>query len=208
MRLHLVRHGETDINASGRLQGTTNSTLTDRGHAQARELALASLAWNPIAVYSSPLQRARGVASAIADLSGLPVTDEPRIIEMEMGDLEGVTVQEMRDGWPELYQGWRRDASSVTMPGGESLGDVQRRAMAAINEIDERYGPNDTVIAVTHNFTIRCIVASVIDLPLANINHMDLSLGSRTTITSGRRGRRLATFNAVDHLAPANRTSY
>lgn len=208
MRLHLVRHGETDINASGRLQGTTNSTLTSRGRAQARELAVASLTWNPVAVYSSPLQRARGVASAIADLSGLSVTDEPRIIEMHMGDLEGVTVQEMRDGWPDLYQGWRRDASSVTMPGGESLGDVQLRAMAAINELDERYDADDTVVAVTHNFTIRCIVAAVIDLPLANINHMDLSLGSRTTITSGRRGRRLAAYNAVDHLTPANRTSY
>ena len=208
MKLHLVRHGETDINASGRLQGTTNSTLTPRGRAQARELAVASLTWDPVAVYSSPLQRARGVAGAIADLSGLSVTDEPRIIEMEMGDLEGVTVQEMRDGWPDLYQGWRRDASSVTMPGGESLGDVQRRAMAAVNELDERYDADDTVIAVTHNFTIRCIVAAVIDLPLANINHMDLSLGSRTTITSGRRGRRLAAYNAVDHLTPANRTSY
>ncbi len=208
MKLHLVRHGETDINASGRLQGTTNSTLTPRGRAQARELAVASLTWDPVAVYSSPLQRARGVAGAIADLSGLSVTDEPRIIEMDMGDLEGVTVQEMRDGWPDLYQGWRRDASSVTMPGGESLGDVQRRAMAAVNELDERYDADDTVIAVTHNFTIRCIVAAVIDLPLANINHMDLSLGSRTTITSGRRGRRLAAYNAVDHLTPANRTSY
>ncbi|MDE2788525.1 MAG: histidine phosphatase family protein [Chloroflexota bacterium] len=208
MRLHLVRHGETDINASGRLQGTTNSTLTPRGQAQARELAVASLTWDPVAVYSSPLQRARGVAGAIANLSGLSVTDEPRIIEMDMGDLEGVTVQEMRDGWPDLYQGWRRDASSVTMPGGESLGDVQLRAMAAINELDERYDADDTVIAVTHNFTIRCIVAAVIDLPLANINHMDLSLGSRTTITSGRRGRRLAAYNAVDHLSAANRTGY
>ena len=208
MKLHLVRHGETDINASGRLQGTTNSTLTSRGMAQARELAVASLTWDPVAVYSSPLQRARGVAGAIADLSGLYVTDEPRIIEMDMGDLEGVTVQEMRDGWPDLYQGWRRDASSVTMPGGESLGDVQRRAMAAVDELDERYGGDDTIIAVTHNFTIRCIVAAVIDLPLANINHMDLSLGSRTTITSGQRGRRLATYNAVDHLTPANRTGY
>ena len=208
MKLHLVRHGETDINASGRLQGTTNSTLTPRGHAQARELAVAGLTWDAVAVYSSPLQRARGVACAIGDLSGLDVTDEPRIIEMDMGDLEGVTVQEMRDGWPDLYQGWRRDASSVTMPGGESLGDVQLRAMAAIDEIDERYEADDTIIAVTHNFTIRCIVAAVIDLPLANINHMDLSLGSRTTITSGRRGRRLAAYNAVDHLAPHNRTSY
>jgi broad specificity phosphatase PhoE len=208
MKLHLVRHGETDINAAGRLQGTTNSILTPRGYRQARELAVAGLTWNPVAVYSSPLQRARGVACAIADLSGLFVTDEPRISEMDMGSLEGVTVQEMRDGWPDLYQGWRRDASSVTMPGGESLGDVQCRAMAAIDEIDGRHDADDTVIAVTHNFTIRCIVAAVIDLPLANINHMELSLGSRTTITSGRRGRRLAAYNAVDHLTPANRTGY
>ena len=75
MRLHLVRHGETDINASGRLQGTTNSILNARGRAQARELAVASLTWNPVAVYSSPPQRARGVACAIADLSGLSVEE-------------------------------------------------------------------------------------------------------------------------------------
>ena len=127
---------------------------------------------------------------------------------MEMGALEGVTIQQMRDGWPDLYQGWRRDASSVTMPNGESLGDVQRRAMAAIDEFDERHEADDTVIAVTHNFTIRCIVAAVLDLPLANINHMDLSLGSRTTITTGSRGRRLNGYNAVDHLTPANRVGY
>ena len=165
MKLHLVRHGETDINASGRLQGTTNSTLTPRGRAQARELAVASLTWNPVAVYSSPLQRARGVAGAIADLSGLSVTDEPRIIEMDMGDLEGVTVQEMRDGWPDLYQGWRRDASSVTMPGGESLGDVHFAPWRLSRNWTSVTTPKTTIIAVTHNFTIRCIVAAVIDLP-------------------------------------------
>ena len=208
MRLHLVRHGETDVNAAGRLQGSTNSLLTPRGYAQARDVARACLTWNPVAIYSSPLQRARGVADAMANASGLTVTEEPRITEMHMGKLEGVTIQQMRDGWPELYQGWRRDASSVTMPDGESLGDVQLRAMEAFDELESRHEPDDTVIAVTHNFTIRCIVAAVLDLPLANINHMDLSLGSRTTITTGGRGRRLNIYNAVDHLAPANRTSY
>ena len=208
MRLHLVRHGETDINAAGRLQGSTNSLLTELGHRQASELAVASLAWRPAAIYSSPLQRARDVAAQISDMTGLPVCEEPRITEMEMGALEGVTIQQMRDGWPELYQGWRRDASSVTMPDGESLGDVQQRAMAAFDDMDGSHDVDDTVIAVTHNFTIRCIVAAILDLPLANINHMDLSLCSRTTITTGRRGRRLNQYNAVDHLTPANRTGY
>lgn len=208
MRLHLVRHGETDINAAGRLQGSTNSLLTELGHRQARELAVASLTWNPVAIYSSPLQRARDVATGISDMNGLEVCEEPRITEMDMGSLEGVTIQQMRDGWPELYQGWRRDASSVTMPGGESLGDVQKRAMAAFADMDDSHDVDDTVVAVTHNFTIRCIVAAILDLPLANINHMDLALCSRTTITTGRRGRRLSQYNAVDHLTPANRTHY
>ena len=208
MKLRLLRHGETDINAAGRLQGATNSLLTPLGRRQAREVGVACLAWNPKAVYSSPLTRAHDVAAQIGDLTGLPVTVEPRITEMNMGALEGVTIQEMRDDWPELYQGWRRDASSVTMPDGESLGDVQSRAMAAFDEIDRRHDADDTVIAVTHNFTIRCIVAAVIGLPLANINHMDLSLGSCTTIRTGTRGRRLSAYNSVDHLTPANRVGY
>ena len=208
MRLHLLRHGETDVNAAGRLQGVTDSLLTPLGRRQARDVGIASLAWQPAAIYSSPLSRARDVAAQIGELTGLPVTVEPRISEMDMGALEGVTVQQMRDDWPELYQGWRNDASSVTMPDGESLGDVQRRAMAAFYDMDDRHAADDTVIAVTHNFTIRCIVAAVIGLPLANINHMDLSLGSRTTISTGARGRRLAGYNAVDHLTPANRVGY
>ena len=208
MKLHLVRHGETDINAANRLQGSTNSLLTERGRRQARELGVASLAWNPAAIYSSPLQRARDVAAQMANMTGLPVAEEPRITEMHMGALEGVTIQQMRDGWPDLYQGWRRDASSVTMPDGESLGMVQERAMAAFADLDDAHDVEDTVIAVTHNFTIRCIVAAILHLPLANINYMDLALGSRTTVTTGRRGRRLSQYNAVDHLTPANRTGY
>ena len=208
MKLHLVRHGETDINAAGRLQGVTNSMLTPRGHRQAHDMAVASLTWQPTAIYSSPLSRARDVAERLADYCGLKVIEEPRISEMDMGDLEGITVQQMSDDWPDLYAGWRQDAPSVTMPNGESLYDVQRRAMAAFDDINGRHEIDETVIAVTHNFTIRCIVADIIDLPLANINHMDLSLGSRTTVSTGPRGRRLSGYNAVDHLSPANRTAY
>lgn len=208
MRLYLVRHGETDVNAAGRLQGSTDSLLTPRGHRQARDIAAASLSWHPAAIYASPLRRAGDVAAQIANLNGLPVKAEPRITEMDMGALEGVTVAQMRDGWPELYRGWRQDAGSVTMPGGESLGDVQARAMAAFDDWDSRHGADDVVIAVTHNFTIRCIVAAILRMPLANINYMDLALGSRTTVNTGRRGRRLVGYNAVDHLTPANRAGY
>ena len=205
MKLHLVRHGETDINAAGRLQGAMDSVLTERGRRQADDMAAAALAWRPAAVYTSPLRRAREVAERIATMSGVSLTVEPRLTEMAMGELEGITVREMREGWPELYAGWRRDASGVTMPGGESLPAVQRRAMAAFAEMDAGHAADDAVIAVTHNFTIRCIVAAVIELPLGNINYMELALGSRTTVNTGPRGRRLSSYNAVEHLAPGNR---
>lgn len=205
MKLHLVRHGETDINAAGRLQGATDSILTARGQRQADDLAAASLIWRPAAIYASPLLRARAVAEKMAAASGAPLILEPRLTEMDMGELEGITVQQMRDDWPELYAGWRQDASAVTMPGGESLPAVQRRAMAAFAEMDAGHAAADAVIAVTHNFTIRCIVAAVIGLPLGNINYLELDLGSRTTVNTGPRGRRLSGYNAVDHLAPAHR---
>lgn len=204
MKLHLVRHGETDINAAGRLQGSTDSILTARGRRQADDLATAALAWHPAAVYTSPLRRARAVAERIAATTGAALILEPRLTEMDMGELEGITVPEMRAGWPALYAGWRKDASGVTMPGGESLPAVQRRAMAAFAELDAGYADDDAVIAVTHNFTIRCIVAAVIGLPLGNINNMELALGSRTTVNTGPRGPRLSSYNAVEHLAPDN----
>lgn len=205
MKLHLVRHGETDINAAGRLQGATDSVLTERGRRQADDLALAALAWRPVAVYASPLRRARAVAERIVGLTGAPLVLEPRLTEMNMGELEGITVSEMRAGWPDLYAGWRQDASGVTMPGGESLPLVQGRAMAVFEELDAGYAADAAVIAVTHNFTIRCIVAAVLGLPLGNTNNLELALGSVTTVNTGPRGRRLSCYNAVDHLGPGNR---
>ena len=94
MKLHLVRHGETDINAAGRLQGSTNSLLTERGHRQARELGVASLVWNPAAIYSSPLKRARDVAErlnaplAIIEKRRLGNNDRSETLNV-IGDVEG-----------------------------------------------------------------------------------------------------------------------
>ena len=127
MKLHLLRHGETDVNAAGRLQGSMDSTLTPLGRRQARDLGIASIAWQPAAIYSSPLSRARDVADQIGSATGVPVNIEPRIVEMDMGALEGVTIQQMRDGWPDLYQGWRRDASKRDHARGRIVG---RRAGA------------------------------------------------------------------------------
>ncbi len=98
MKLVLVRHGETEWNKLGRFQGQRDIALNDRGIAQAKETAQAVVQWQHSAVYSSPLDRTMQVAQEISRLSGKTVKQVPGLQELSLGDLEGVTGEEMRAG--------------------------------------------------------------------------------------------------------------
>jgi len=123
----LVRHGETEWNKLGRFQGQQDIALNERGLAQARETAQALATLKPTALYSSPLHRTMQAAEEISRVVGLPVVKEEGFKELRLGDLEGVTGQEMRDRWPQVYAAWRSDPATVAMPNGESLGQLQGR---------------------------------------------------------------------------------
>ena len=96
MKLHLVRHGETEWNKLGRFQGQQDIALNPRGVAQAKETARAMADEGVIALYSSPLQRTMQVANEISRLASVPVVPLPGVKELNLGELEGVTGVEMR----------------------------------------------------------------------------------------------------------------
>ncbi|MFQ6019590.1 MAG: histidine phosphatase family protein, partial [Dehalococcoidia bacterium] len=154
MRLILVRHGETDANARRLALGRADVPLNARGRWQARRLAQA-LRRQPIAaVYSSPLARALDTARPIADGHGLTVVAEPGLIEMDIGEAEGLSFAEVRARFPEIQEGWASsDGPNQPMPGGERLLDVQARAWGAIERLCRRHR-EETVVAVSHNFVI------------------------------------------------------
>lgn len=205
MRFYLLRHGETEWNKLGKFQGLTDISLNERGLAQARDSARAALAWDHSVIYASSLTRTVQVAEELRRLSGAPVVTDPGLRELSLGELEGVTGAEMRAGWPELYQTWRRNPAEVAMPNGETLSQLQERAWQVVLEIERVHSESPGIVVVSHNFTIRTIICAILDIPLYNFHRMSLGLGSLSSFESDTNGRRLITYNSNSHLSPENR---
>tara|TARA_B100000315_G_scaffold41093_1_gene35907 strand:- start:2174 stop:2791 length:618 start_codon:yes stop_codon:yes gene_type:complete len=205
MRLVLVRHGETEWNKLGRFQGQNDVELNEKGAAQARESAQAVAMLQHSAVYSSPLHRTMQVAEEISRLSGMPVVPVPEFMELKLGDLEGITGQDLRTTWPELYTTWRSDPGRVSMPNGESLAELQERAWCALMDLEQTHQRDEAVIVVSHNFAIRTMIGKLLGMPLSNFHRMSLNLASICVIECDRRGRRLTSYNSTFHLSPENR---
>ncbi len=147
--LLLVRHGETDWNADGRLQGHTDRPLNDYGRRQAARLA-EELAGEQIdAVYASDLARARETAEILAERLGLPVVVDAGLREKDWGSWEGLTPAE------------RATVEYV----GESTGAHRERVLATVRRIAERH-PGGHVLVVTHGGSLRRIQSAVLGMAL------------------------------------------
>ena len=148
----LARHGETAANAEGRVQGTLDPPLSDRGREQARELAERASDLGLRALYCSHQLRARETADVVATRLGLePVVDE-RLAESDRGDWEGRALADIQREEPDTYAAWHRGGADFRFPGGESLGEHVARVGDALAEVGA--GPLPALV-VCHGGTIR-----------------------------------------------------
>jgi broad specificity phosphatase PhoE len=142
--LLLVRHGETDWNAAGRLQGHTDTPLNDYGRRQARELAERLATDGADAIYASDLARARETAEILAERLGLTVVVDPQLREKDWGNWEGLDPVE-------------RDRVEFV---GESTEAHHDRMVRAVRRIGDAH-PAERVVIVTHGGSLRRIQAAV-----------------------------------------------
>ncbi|PKB77857.1 MAG: hypothetical protein BZY88_20620 [SAR202 cluster bacterium Io17-Chloro-G9] len=205
MKVALVRHGETEWNKLGKFLGHFDVGLNSRGLAQAQETALAMADWGHTVVYSSPLARTMQVAQEISKVNGVAVVPVEGVKELDLGDVEGVTGEEMRSLWPGVYAAWRENPATVEMPNGESLAQLQDRAWGAWLELESAHSNGESLVVVSHNFAIRTLVAKLLGMPLSNFHRMVLALSSICIIESDQRGRRLVSYNSTYHLSAGNR---
>lgn len=148
-RILLVRHGETDWNATGRIQGHSDTPLNAAGYEQARRVAR-RLAREPVqALYSSDLARAFQTATAIGQTLGLPVVTSPRLRERQYGVWEGLTAAEIQARFPEQFAEWRARSTDFAPPQGESRSQLLTRALAELQAIARRHA-KEVVVVVTH----------------------------------------------------------
>ena len=166
VQIVLVRHGATDWNLQGRCQGATDRELNAVGMRQAEETAAILTQESFHAIYSSALKRARQTAESIAEPHNLPVAIEDELRELDHGELEGLTFNEIKDTYPDFIRRWRTTPAEAQVPGGERLADVAERAWSGLNRIVERHPTAQTIGVVSHNFPILGILCRITGTPL------------------------------------------
>jgi glucosyl-3-phosphoglycerate phosphatase len=167
-RLILLRHGQTDYNVDGRMQGHIDSCLTDAGHEQAAEAAPALASLAPDRLVSSDLRRAVDTAEVVGAACGLPVKFDPRLRETHLGLWQGHTVAEIERDYPGAIATWRSDPGWAP-PEGESRIDVVARSRPVVDELDAEFadsdGVSETVLLVAHGGLIAGLVTGLLELP-------------------------------------------
>ncbi|WP_062132855.1 histidine phosphatase family protein [Demequina aestuarii] len=165
MDVFVVRHGQTEWNVKGLLQGSSDVELTDAGRAQAAATAqaLAGLLGSQTTVVTSPLVRARDTADAIAGAIGAAVEVDERLRERAYGAWEGITPEKRESEWPEEVLAWRK-YGSADVPGFEHHDTVRARMVEALEEWAER--TPSTLLVVSHGSSARVGMQGVIGLSL------------------------------------------
>lgn len=203
MDLILVRHGETETNRLGKIQGVSEAPLNGRGLEQAAAAAEALDEGKPFTLYASPLKRAVQTAEAITCRTGIGAVSEDGLIEMDVGEFEGLTGRQLRERFPEVMRSWDEDAYRTVMPGGESLAAVRERAWGTVMKLAEIHG-DEKVVAVTHNFTIQMILCAALGMEPNNFRRLRVDLGSITRLHVSSERTVQVSVNETGHLRSLN----
>ena len=200
MRLYLVRHGETAYNRDGLGLGVADAPLTDRGLRQTAA-AVERLAGEPVdRILTSPLTRAAAIARGLAERTGAPLDVREELIEMDVGETEGLPFREMRERFPAFIEAWRApDPADVVMPGGESLAQVAARLEPLAAEF-HALPEESTVVAVSHNFVLRLLICRLLGLEVAAFRAFSLDLASVSALSLRTGQASLRTLNDRCHL--------
>ena len=188
---HLLRHGEREASRVlvGRLPGFA---LTEKGRADVAAVAERLAGDAVTALYASPLQRTRETAEIVAARLGLPITLRDDLLELDFGEWTGKTFDEIRGDprWPP----WSTQRSLAVIPGGESMRQVQRRAVEALFEIGELH-PDASVVVVSHGDVIRSALVFALGMPLDFYGRLEVAQGSISTVRIDAAGIRVIAIN-------------
>ena len=172
-RLVLLRHGQTEYNASSRMQGQLDTDLSDLVRMQAVAAAEVLAKRQPLLIVSSDLRRALDTALALSERSGLPVSVDTRLRETHLGDWQGMTHLEVDAVAPGARLAWRDDARWAPH-GGESRIDVAERSLPVVADLvagQAEWGVDEAdrpVVLVAHGGLIAALTAALLHLPVDN----------------------------------------
>ena len=201
MRVILIRHGETDWNKEQVFRGRVDIELNQIGKEQARAVAEALKGVNIVAIYSSPLSRALETAKIIGSYLNLKPKVDAGFFDFDYGDWQGMPHREVEKHYPDLYKKWHEEPHKLTMPGGENLGDVRKRATRALSKLLLRYD-NQTVAIISHRVVNKVLLCAVLGLGNAHFWHVKQDTCAINVFDYTQDGFTIYKLNDTCHLKP------
>ena len=195
MKLILIRHGQTYWNLTQRFQGQSDTPLNTVGKNQAKALAerLSDLSFD--IVYTSDLQRAIETANIIRK----PAYPDPRLREVNFGDWEGLTYDEIKDKHPAALNAWENDIYKNAPPNGETLEQLSARVQSMLDELHTKHSDR-TVLIVAHGGVLQTLICLALNLKPTMYWQFHLSTASLSEIAFYPAGAILNLLNDTSHL--------
>jgi len=201
----VVRHGESVDNASGdRYSGITDSPLTERGLRQAEDVGRALQKEGIDRIYTSPMKRAVMFARVIQSKTGGMLIIDRRLRELDYGDWEGLTHQEVFERWPKLYTAYKQDPIKNRPPNSEDPREAAERILSLWSDILRSMSHENfhRVVLVTHNSIAKILLCSILGEPLSRYRERRIDNASITKIAIDKFGKAHIEYeNKTDHLS-------
>ena len=196
----LVRHGVTEWNTKGRIQGQSDTNLAPDGVHQSR-LLTAHFPFDVVdAIYSSDLHRAMTTAEIIASRFNLEVIPVKEFREINFGEWEGKTFEEVAKTDPVEFKKFFLQPDMLLIKGGETFAEVQNRAFTTLKRIVHDIGDKKQIVVVAHGAVIRTIIASILEMPLRKLWTLKQHNTSVNILRVDDGAYSLELLNSIHHL--------
>ena len=200
MKIYLIRHGQTDWNRDGKIQGRHDVSLNETGSKQAELLAMGMDKRPVVQIFSSRQKRALETAQAVGRRQHVAVTVIDGLEEVEFGEWEGKTWDEISREYPEEFKVWCTEPAEIVPPGGESRPQIYRRIGNALKEILRR--SRGDIAIVSHGAALAYMVSIMLEKELGDHDEIIVKNASISTVEYDRETGKfhMAEANDVSHL--------
>ena len=179
----LIRHGQTYSSLNNKLCGRTDEPLNNNGIKQMKGLIIFLNTKNkPDIIITSPLIRAKQSAQIIANTYNIIPIEAKELREIDFGDWEGLTFNEIKNKEPDEFIKWMRHPDKFTPTNGESIIDLNKRINNFMNKVLNNSEENSTIYLITHGGPIRSVLINALKIPPSLYWNIKIPHGSATCL--------------------------
>jgi alpha-ribazole phosphatase len=198
-RLLLVRHGNTEFNNDRRFLGFSDAGLSSVGEKQVERLQEYLNGERIHAIYASDLKRTMRTADVLNSGHTIPVSSCPELREMNYGDCEGMTLDEIQERHPDVAKGCINFTPSLAFPGGDSFQEFAARTLSFLYKL-EQHQQEETILIISHNGPLRVLICHFLGIGMEHWGKFRLDTASLSIIETRPRGAILNRLNDTSYL--------